>query len=343
MRILLAPDKFAGTLNAAAACTALAAGWLEVAPSDELVALPMSDGGPGFLDAIAAATGVEPLLVQTTGPHGEPLLAPMLVVPGQRQTVYLEAATCCGLSLAPEPRRPLEATSGGLVALIEAALEADASRIIVGVGGTASTDGGRPVVDALASSFPADVDLVVATDVEQPLLGANGAARSFAPQKGASDADVEALERRLTEWADGAGIDADQPGAGAGGGLGYGLIRLGGRRVSGAAIVADVIGLDAQASTSDLVITGEGRLDFSSLRGKVVSFVASRAQAAARPCVAVVGSNSVGRQEAAAAGIDEIYPLVDAVGETSAVAQAAASVQLVAAQVARDWSRRPSG
>ncbi|MCZ3386941.1 MAG: glycerate kinase [Actinomycetia bacterium] len=343
MRILLAPDKFAGTLTAGAASAALAAGWLDVAPSDELVARPMSDGGPGFVDSIAAATGVEPLLVQTTGPHGESLEAPILVVHGERRTVYLEAGTCCGLSLAPGPRRPLEASSGGLVALIEAALDAEAERIIVGVGGTASTDGGRPVVEALSATMPADLDLVVATDVAQPLLGANGAARSFAPQKGASDVEVIALERRLTEWAAGAAVDAGQPGAGAGGGLSYGLMRLGGRRVSGAAIVADAIGLDAQASRSDLVITGEGQLDFSSLRGKVVSFVAGRAQAAARPCVAVVGSSSVGRREAAAAGIDEIYALVDAVGVPSALEQAAASVRLVAGGVARDWSRRPSG
>ncbi len=340
MRILFAPDKFAGTLTAVEAAAGLIDGWRDVAPADELVARPMSDGGPGFLAAIAAATGAELFEVPTTGPHGAALLAPVLVVAGERLTAYLEAATCCGLDLTTEPRRPLDASSGGLTALIEAAIAAGAEQIVVGVGGTASTDGGRPVVEALVGMIPADLDLVVATDVESPLLGAAGAAHSFAPQKGASETEVLDLERRLTDWVATGTIDPDRPGAGSGGGLGYGLMRLGARRVSGAEVVAAAIGLDAAAMASDLVVTGEGRLDFSSLRGKVVSFVAQRAQLAARPCVAVVGSSSVGRREAAAAGVDEIYSLVEAVGEVTATGHPAESVRRVAAGVARDWSRR---
>lgn len=340
MRILVAPDKFAGTLTAVEAAAGLIDGWRDVAPADELVARPMSDGGPGFLNAIAAATGAELFEVPTAGPHGAALLAPVLVVPGKRLTAYLEAATCCGLHLATEPRRPLDASSGGLAALIEAAIAAGAERIVVGVGGTASTDGGRPVVEALVGMIPGDLDLVVATDVESPLLGAAGAAHSFAPQKGASEAEVLGLERRLTDWVATGTIDPAVPGAGSGGGLGYGLMRLGARRVSGAEVVTAAIGLDAAAMASDLVVTGEGRLDFSSLRGKVVSFVAGRAQLAARPCVAVVGSSSVGRREAAAAGVDEIYSLVEAVGEVTATGYPAESVRRVAAGVARDWSRR---
>lgn len=340
MRILLAPDKFAGTLTAAEAAVALREGWLDAAGHDELLCMPMSDGGPGFVSAIAAATGTEPFLVNTSGPHGTQLSAPVLVVDGTVRTAYVEAATCCGLALAAQPRRPMEASSAGLVQLIMAAVDAEAERIVVGVGGTASTDGGRPVVEALFGTLAPAIDLVVATDVEHPLLGSAGAARSFAPQKGASDAEVEALEQRLAAWAADGVVDPNQLGAGAGGGLGYGLLRLGARRVSGAAVVADATGLDAEVLASDLVITGEGRLDFSSLLGKVVSFVARLAQAAARPCVAVVGVNSVGRREAATAGIDEIYCLVDAVGERAASGDAAAAVRQVAATVARDWTRR---
>ena len=340
MRILFAPDKFAGTLTAVEAAAALVDGWRGVAPADELVERPMSDGGPGFVDAIATATGTDAFLVSTSGPHGVALQAPVLVVAGDVRTAYLEAATCCGLLLAAEPRRPLDASSSGLTALIEAAIASGAERIVVGVGGTASTDGGRQVVEALEGLMPVDVDFLVATDVESPLLGVSGAARSFAPQKGANDAEVVELERRLTDWAAGSAIDPARPGAGAGGGLGYGLMRLGARRVSGARVVADAVGLDAEVMASDLVVTGEGSLDFSSLRGKVVSFVAGRAQAAARPCVAVVGTSSVGRREAASAGMDEIYSMVEAVGESVSMRQPAETLRLVAAAAARDWSRR---
>ena len=339
MRILLAPDKFAGTMTADEAAAALSDGWRQVAPDDALVALAMSDGGPGFLDAVGRATGAVAVPVRTTGPDGAAVSAPLLLVDDDLRTAYLEAATCCGLAIAAEPRRPLSASSAGLVPLIEAALAAGAGRIVIGVGGTASTDGGRPVVEGLIGRLPADVDLVVATDVENPLLGPAGAARSFAPQKGATDAEVAVLEQRLTAWAADAGVDPAQPGAGAGGGLGYGLLRLGARRVSGAAVVAEAIGLEAALAASDLVVTGEGRLDFSSLTGKVVSFVAGRAQAAARPCVAVVGSSALGRREAAAAGIDEIYSLEDAVGAAAAIADAEGALRRVAAVVARDWSR----
>lgn len=341
MQVLLAPDKFAGTMSADEAAGALADGWRRIAPDDVLVALPMSDGGPGFLDVVGRATGAVAVSVTTTGPDGAAVSAPLLAVEGEVRTVYLEAASCCGLDIAPEPRRPLDASSAGLVPLIEAALASGAARIVVGVGGTASTDGGRPVVEALTGRLPGDVDLVVATDVENPLLGPAGAARSFAPQKGATDADVEVLEGRLAAWAAGSGVDPSLPGAGAGGGLGYGLLRLGARRVSGAAVVAEAIGLEAAVSASDLVVTGEGRLDFSSLTGKVVSFVAGRAQAAARPCVAVVGSSALGRREAAAAGIDEIYTLVEAVGAAEAIAEPLDALRLVATAVARDWSRHP--
>lgn len=340
MRVLLAPDKFAGTLSSVDVCDALRAGWHDLAAADQVSAAPMADGGPGFIASLATASGVTPLVADTVGPHGEHVPAQILLVDGERPTAFLEAASCCGLTLAPEPRRPLEASSLGLVRLIEAAVDAGATRIVIGVGGTATTDGGRPVYEALAGSLSPELDLVAATDVDNPLLGPAGAARSFGPQKGATDAQIAALEQRLSAWASGADIDPSTPGAGAGGGLAFGLMRLGARRVSGAEVVADAIDLDGQISATDLVVTGEGGIDFSSLRGKVVAFVAGRAQELARPCIAVTGYSKVGRREAATAGIDEIYSLVDAVGRERALAQPAAAVRRVAATAARDWSRR---
>jgi glycerate kinase len=340
VRVLLAPDKFAGTLTSVEVCDAVRAGWHDVAATDLVTAAPMADGGPGFIAALATAAGVMPRVANTSGPHGEHISAQLLLLDVGRPTAFIEAASCCGLALAPEPRRPLEASSGGLAPLIETAVELGASRVVIGVGGTASTDGGRPVFEALSGTLPPDVDLVVATDVDNPLLGPAGAARSFGPQKGATDAEVSALERRLSGWAAGAAVDPSAPGAGAGGGLAYGLMRLGARRVSGSAVVADAIDLDGQMSKADLVVTGEGGLDFSSLRGKVVAYVAGRAQAMARPCIAIAGDVQVGRREAAAAGLDEIYSLEDAVGRDRAIGQPAASVRHVAAIAARQWSRR---
>ncbi len=340
MRVLLAPDKFAGTLSSVEVCDAFRAGWHDVAAADQVTAAPMADGGPGFIASLATAAGVMPRVADTVGPHGENVSTQMLLVDAERPTAFLEAASCCGLTLSSRPLRPLEASSLGLARLIQAAVDAGALRIVIGVGGTATTDGGRPVYDALTGSLPPDLDLVVATDVDNPLLGPAGAARSFGPQKGATDAQIAALEQRLSAWASGCDIDPSTPGAGAGGGLAFGLMRLGARRVSGAAVVAEAIDLDGQISRADLVVTGEGGLDFSSLRGKVVAFVAGRAQELARPCIAVTGYSKVGRREAAAAGIDEIYSLVDAVGRDRALAQPAAGVRRVAAAAARDWSRR---
>ena len=179
----------------------------------------------------------------------------------------------------------------------------------------------------------------IATDVENPLLGPAGAARSFAPQKGASDAEVTALEHRLSAWASGADVDPNAMGAGAGGGLAYGLMRLGAQRVSGAALVADAVGLDAMIIVADVVVTGEGKLDFSSLRGKVATFVAERCMAASTACVALAGASTLGRREASANGFDEVYVLADVVVVALAVDHAAASVRRVAASIARDWSR----
>lgn len=338
MRVVVAPDKFAGTLTGFEAAEAIRQGWRDTAPQDAVSCVPMSDGGPGFLAALAGATATQPGVVATTGPHGEPMLAQLLVVDDDTRTAYLEAAQVCGLHLAPAGRRPVEATTAGLVPMLHAALQAGARCVVVGVGGTASTDGGRPVAEALAGTWPPDVELVVATDVENPLLGPGGAARSFAPQKGASTAEVEALERRLAAWASGCRVDPSTPGAGAGGGLAFGLMQLGAHRVSGARLVVDAVGLEPAVAAADLVLTGEGCLDPSSLGGKVVAEVARVALEAARPCVALTGSATLRPDEAGAAGIDEVHTLVDLVGVERAFAAAESSLRALAATVAARWS-----
>ena len=278
LRVLVAPDKFAGTLTAAEATEAIASGWRSSRPSDVVDRCPMADGGPGFLDVVAGATSGSVQEVPVTGPDGQPVRGRVVVVASPRgRTVYVEAADACGLHLAPTPREPLAMSTAGVADLLDQALRLRPDRVIVGVGGTASTDGGAGLVQrwrAGADDWPSTVELVAAVDAVVPLLGRMGSARGFAAQKGASSAQVDQLEQRLADWAATSGGDPDAPGAGAGGGLGFGLALLGARLCSGGAVVADLVGLPARAAASDVVVTGEGRLDATSFTGKVVGVVA---------------------------------------------------------------------
>lgn len=339
-RVLLAPDKFAGTLTAAAAAAAMAAGWRIAAPDTVTDQVPMADGGPGFLAALAAGLGGTFVDVRSSGPLGEPVTAQVLVDDsGDPPTAYVEAAQTCGLARA-DRSRPWEATTAGLAAVLCAALSAGAARVVVGVGGTATTDGGRGVVEAIGQ-WPPDVHLVVATDVTSRLLGSHGAARGFGPQKGADPAMVARLDRRLAEWAAATGGDPDAPGSGAGGGLGYGLALLGGQLLSGASRVADLIDLNGRIAEAEVVLTGEGCLDWSSLRGKVVAEVAGRARDAGRPCLVLAGQVRIGPAEAAAAGISEAWSVTNRVGSVAgARANPERELSRLAEQVAGLWSRR---
>jgi len=343
-RVLLAPDKWAGTLSAREVAAALARGWALGAPWVDAVELPLSDGGPGFVDVLHAALGGELLAVTAGGPLGDPTPAAVLVVQGSRATTaYVESAQACGLQALPEGvRAPLDATSAGVADLLRVALDAGAATVVVGVGGSACTDGGRGLVAALGGTgaWPADVELVVATDVDSPLLGHHGAAATFGPQKGADPAQVEELERRLTAWVAETRGDPEAPGSGAGGGTAYGLLLLGGRRVSGVQTVVDAVDLPGRAENADLLVTGEGRLDATSLLGKVPRGVAWAAQRAGRPCVVVAGDSVVGRREYAAAGIDAVYTLVETFGRTQALDRPAELLETLAVRVAREWSPR---
>jgi len=341
VRIVVAPDKFAGTLSARQAAEAIKSGWLAYAPNDELQLVPMSDGGPGFIDVLATATGGRLVEVKTHGPLGEPVTANFLL---HADTAYVESAQVCGLHLinTPNARTSREATSAGLADVLVAALNEGVARIVVGVGGTACTDGGEPMVERfkqLTGRTRVDAELLVATDVDNPLLGQHGAANVFGPQKGAQDGDVDFLEQQLTSWAQRTAGDADAPGSGAGGGLGFGLFLLSGTRVSGIDTCMDAVELDAAIASADLVITGEGSFDYQSLRGKVVSGVAGRASAKARPCLVLAGQSSVGRQGASASGIDQCWSVVDFVGSVEkALSEPFDALAGLARSVAAVWS-----
>ena len=374
MRVLIAPDDFKGTLSAVEAAEAISIGWRLHAPDDTLTLIPMSDGGPGFVRAVSTVLGGDIAPVGLRGPMGETAIGMVLMVD---DTGYVESAHGCGLALVhPDRRDARAATSYGVGQLIAAAIDSGARRIVVGLGGTASTDGGAGMLAALgatardAAGSPialeaggaaladvvtvdlapararvADVEIVVASDVDSPLLGSRGAARGFAAQKGADDAAVEELEAALTSYSRAIGRQADGKnpavalGAGAGGGLGYGLMLLGGRRVPGIETVMGVLGLEAAIGASDLVITGEGCFDWQSLRGKVVSGVAAAALNQGRPVVVLAGRVEVGKREYVALGITEAHA-ASADGDVPATpAEAARALAERAARVASQWSR----
>jgi glycerate 2-kinase len=346
MRVLVAPDSFGGTLSAVEAAEAIAAGWQSVAPGDEIDLAPMSDGGPGFVDVIAASLDGRLVRVEVDGPLRRPARAAILVV---GETAYVESAQACGLHLIPPSERdPSRTTTYGAGQLLRVAIrENGVRRVVVGLGGSGTNDGGRGAWEVLGDRpLPAGITLVAATDVDNPLLGPNGASAVFGPQKGADRAMVLDLDDRLRGWADEveAGLDLrgtrDRPGAGAAGGLGFALLAWGAERRSGVEVVAAAVGLAARAEAADLVVTGEGAFDAQSLRGKVPAGVANAAQAAGVPCVVIAGRVEVGRRDAAAAGIEASYAVADVLGSVdAAVAAGAAGVRETAMRIARDWAR----
>lgn len=372
MRILLAPDDFKGSLSAAAAARAIALGWGRAAPGDELDICPLSDGGPGFIETLHAALGGELVTTMVTGPlgRGEDRVPAAILRVGT--TAYLEAAQACGLALVPtKSRNPTITTSYGVGELIAGAVASGADRVIVGLGGSGTNDAGAGLLAALgaradapldagglaladvtaceldaARQAVAGVELVAATDVDSPLLGLTGATNTFAAQKGATQNQVMALEGALAGFARALGtreIDGKDPavalGAGAAGGIGFALLRLGGTRAAGIGTVMEAVDFTERVARCDLVITGEGQFDWSSLRGKVVSGVAGAAQDKARPCVVIAGEVIVGRRDYSAYGVTSAYSISEIVGSTEiSMAQPSESMALAAQRVARTWS-----
>jgi glycerate kinase len=368
MRVLVAPDAFGGTLTAPEAARAIIEGWHRHAPDDELNAAAMADGGPGFVDVLHEGLGGDLAVVTVRGPVGAPVPVAVLHADG---TAYVESAQACGLHLV-DPQDPLHATTYGVGEAIGAAVDAGARRVVVGLGGSATNDGGAGLLAALGATAdvpldagpqgltgvtrvdlaPArdrlrDVELVIAADVDVTLLGMFGATKTFGPQKGLTDDQIIAVDGVLDRFVDATcgttpaeRRTADAKGAGAAGGLGFALMLLGGQVVSGIDLVADAVGLTSQAGAHDLVVTGEGAYDFSSRAGKVVFGVASVAAAAARPCIVLAGQVLVGSREMRAMGIESAYSVADLVGIDAAMSEAYASLATLAERVARTWSPR---
>lgn len=298
MRVVIAPDSFKGSLDAAEVAAAIVEGWRTVRPDDELRMLPQADGGEGTMAVIASAVSGAELRSagDVTGPHGKPVPGHWLQLPDG--TAVVELARASGLPLMSEPD-PLGATTQGLGEVILAALDAGARRLVIGLGGSASTDGGagalaalgmklldsgeRPIglgggeLARLARIDASELRIASArllTDVTAPLLGPSGAAAVFGPQKGASPDDVRTLEDGLAQFAELLGGDPLLPGSGAAGGTGYGFSAAWGAPIEpGAHAIAELTGLTAEAASADLVITGEGRFDRTSTSGKVVGNV----------------------------------------------------------------------
>ena len=356
MRVVIAPDSFGGTLRADEAASAIADGWRRVRADDGLVLLPMSDGGEGLLDVVATETHVRHE-VEVAGPHGHPRIAAWLQQPDG--SAVIESASACGLHLVPaSARTPGRATTYGVGQLLAAAAAHGADPIRVGLGGSASIDGGTGALLALGYRLtvadgsglkiggddlhrlaaidrgwfrPLDAEVELLADVTTPLAEA---AIRFGPQKGADERDIErythALRRVASVFERDLGADpalAELPGSGAAGGLGYGLMAALDAKVRpGAAMVADLVGLPAAVADADLAITGEGRLDATSGQGKVVAAVRQLAAQAGRPTAAVVGQLA-GRGD----GVDPVEEAAaDGPGDDPAAEVAAASERLAA-------------
>ncbi len=361
MRVVIAPDKFAGTMTAREAALAIATGWAQRAPDDQLDLAPMADGGPGFVACMQHSLGGDLHSTSVTGPNGGLVEATYLLHQG---TAYLESAQAIGLHLA-DPELVETASSLGLGELIVAAIEHGASRLVIGVGGTATNDGGAGLLAALGATSqhgnllggaaglsevrgvdlaPArhrvsGVELVLASDVDSQLSGLFGATKTFGPQKGLSPDRIPAVDGWLQGW--GEQLDrklAAAKGAGSGGGAGFALLLLGGSRVPGVATVAEAIDLPARLRGADLVITGEGAFDFSSRSGKVPYGVAELAGAALVPCIALAGQVQIASREMRALGFESAYSMVDLVGEENSMNQPVASLTQLAKRVARTWS-----
>ena len=364
MRVVVAPDKFAGTLTAVEAATAMAAGWRRRLPETEVVEVPMSDGGPGFVDVLHAALGGDLLAVTVDDPYGAPVPATILQV---GDTAYVECAQAVGLHLTePADRMPMAASSHGLGELLRAAIDNGARTVVVGAGGSATNDGGAGLLSALGATATggtlergpaglagleavdlrparervASVDLLLASDVDNQLLGLVGATKTYGPQKGMTDEELLVADARLQRFAELTDRKvAAQTGAGAAGGIGYALLLLGADRRPGVEVVADAVDLAGRLDEADLVITGEGAFDFSSRSGKVPYGVAQVAATALVPCIALAGQVLVGSREMRALGIEAAYSMVDLIGEEASFADPAGSLATLAERVARSWSR----
>lgn len=373
MRILIAPDSFKESLSAADVAAALARGMQPVLPAAVFDLVPMADGGEGTADALIAATGGERVPVEITGPRGERRIAHYGLL-GDRRTAVIEMAAASGLALVPrDARDPAHTTSYGTGELIRAALGRQVEALIVAIGGSATVDGGAGLCQALGVRFRdrqgaeitrpltggtladvrdvdissldprlAGVRIQVACDVDNPLLGPQGAAVIFGPQKGASPPQVSMLERALgafyavVEAKLGVEVRA-RPGAGAAGGVGAALLAfLRAQLRPGIDIVIDAVDLATRIRAADFVITGEGRLDRQTLHGKAPQGVAQLARRLGVPVAAVGGSIEPHAEEALAAQFDALEACVTSPMTTAeALTGARSNVQRAGRRIAQ--------
>ena len=369
--VLVAPDKFKGSLSAEQVAARVASGLARGGFAGEAVLMPVADGGDGTVDA-AVASGYRRIDVTVRGPAGHPVTASFAMLDG---TAVIEAAQACGLTLLPAGSlAPLTATSYGVGELILAAAGSRVSRVVLGLGGVATTDGGAGLIQALGARLTddsgrelapgggalaglgkldlsrmrdlSDIEFLVASDVDNPLLGPHGAAAVYAPQKGASASDVRLLETGLARWADVAeeayGRTArEDAGAGAAGGLGFAaLLVLSARIQPGISLLLDMLSFPERLDGARLVITGEGALDAQTLRGKAPLGVARAAAAhsPAVPVVAVAGVCTLSPAQLSAAGIAGAYALTDIEPDHArSMAEAGPLVERLAERIAADW------
>ncbi|MCL4692164.1 MAG: glycerate kinase [Candidatus Hydrogenedentes bacterium] len=373
MRIVIAPDSFKECLSALEVSEALASGLRRALPDAELELVPMADGGEGTVDALVAATGGSTVPLTVTGPLGDPVDAVYGVL-GDGTTAVIEMASASGLALVPKERRdPRIATTYGTGELLRAAMNGGATRIIIGIGGSATNDGGAGMAEALGYRFldasgnplprggAALADLAridtsirfpaidhctvqVACDVSNPLCGPNGASFVYGPQKGASPRDAEELDEALRHFAhvvrDQLGIEiAELPGAGAAGGLGAGLVAFArGSLRPGVDLVAAACRLAERLEGADFVVTGEGKLDGQSIHGKTPVGVATIAQKAGVRVIAVAGILGDGCEAVHSAGIEAVHSLTgEFVTPEYAIANAAALLAEAGERIGRTF------
>lgn len=370
-RVLIAADKFKGSLTAVQVAERVTAGLRRVVPDLRVEALPVADGGDGTVDA-AVAAGFERREVRVAGPLGQEVTAAFALRGG---TAVVEMAEASGLQRLPAGVfGPLTASTYGSGELLRAALDAGARTIVFGVGGSATTDGGAGMLSALGARFLnedgepvppggggladlaradlsgldprlSSVELVLASDVDNPLTGPKGAPAVYGPQKGASPDDVDTLDAALARFAKvleaeagpAAARYAASPGAGAAGGIGFGALLLGARFRPGIEVMLDVLGFAPALERASLVITGEGSLDEQTLHGKAPAGVAAAARAAGKEVVAVCGRLALSAEALDRAGIRQAYPLTSVEPDVArCIAEAGPILEDVAERIARD-------
>lgn len=342
-KILLVPDSFKGTLSSRQVCQVMAGQLRRFFPQAQVKSIPVADGGEGSVEAFLAAAGGERRMLTVTGPFGEPVEA-FYGILGDGRTAVIEMAACAGLPLAEGRLNPERATTYGVGELLLAAKEAGCTKAILGLGGSCTNDGGAGAAAALGAKFTrADgaafiptggtlgeiaaldvspvaqalqgMELTAMCDIDNPLYGEAGAAAVFAPQKGADAAMVARLDAGLRHLGQVAarclGRDFSHlPGAGAAGGLGFGMAAFCGAQLRmGIDAVLDAVGFDSLLPGTDVVFTGEGKIDSQSARGKVVSGVAARCRKAGVPVVAVVGQIGQGFEEMYQQGLTAVFSI----------------------------------